>query len=836
MSDSTEPAASAARWDTLSSWLAAWRAADAVEREQLRTQLASEQPDLLAEADALARSSLLLQGFLETPAVVLAARELADPDPLLPPGSMVGPYRVVSLLARGGMGDVYRATDVRLRREVALKVLPQTRIDDPSRVERFMNEARVTASLDHPNVVRVYDVGRVDDRAYLVAELLEGETLRARIARGPIAADEVLRIAIEIVKGLRAAHEASLVHRDLKPENIFLTRSGTTKILDFGIAKLTQDESVRDGLSTLTGVVLGTAGYLAPEQIRGERVDNRTDLFGLGAVMFEMLTGMRAFGREQLVETLYAILHDQPRQSLAERGDVPTALGDIVMRLLEKSPEQRFQSSADLIAALEGVDASAVPAPSTAAARSKLPGGLASGTSTAPRATGRALRARWAAVALIGLTTMSLTLAWYNRRSSDSAAIDAPSVTLAVMPFRSIPAGGDHDLLELGLAEVFISRLGRIPVIHVLPLTATERLRTPDHSIDAARNLGATHVLTGTIQRDTSGVRATVQLLRTADNRAIWSAPVDADSSSVFAIQDIIVTRVIDELAPRLTPRTRRELSNPGTRNNAAFEAHLRGRAYVTKATRAELIRAVALFSEATKLDPGYADAWAGLASAYKRLPVGGDIRPSEAFEQARHAANEALRLDAHHAEAHSALGTVAFLYEWDYERAEHLFRRALDLQPSSADSQIYLAHLFSNLGRHNEALDGIRRARAFDPAWPVPRSLEGQFLFMARRYDDAIQRLDALVQMEPRFSTGHIMRAYPLLSRVRRSSLVATSPRRTTLRSSDCTSVEASSSPSGTVMMRDSTCRTPSGCRIPWLIRWLKLRSCAVLFSIVSM
>jgi hypothetical protein len=274
-----------------------WLDADAAERERLRVQLAADRPDLVGEADALVRLGDRLPGFLETPALLLAARNVTPDDSLLPAGSLLGPYRIVSLLARGGMGDVYRATDVRLHRDVALKVLAKTKTGDPSRVERFAREARVTAAPDHPNVVRIFDVGRLDDREYLVAELLEGETLRARLARGPMAVEEVVRIATDVVRGLGAAHDAGLVHRDLKPENIFLTHTGTAKILDFGIAKLAQDETVRDGLSTLAGVVFGTAGYLAPEQIRGEPVDVTADLFGVGAVLFEMLTGRRAFAR-----------------------------------------------------------------------------------------------------------------------------------------------------------------------------------------------------------------------------------------------------------------------------------------------------------------------------------------------------------------------------------------------------------------------------------------------------------------------------------------------------------------------------------------------------------
>ncbi|HEY9447142.1 MAG TPA: protein kinase, partial [Burkholderiales bacterium] len=349
------------RWNVLSAWLTQWAAADEEGRARLRAQLAAEHPELVAEAESLARASGRLGGFLETPALVLEARSIAIEDPVLMSGVEVGPYRVAGLLARGGTGDVYRATDIRLRRDVALKVLSHTRTSDPHRVERFIHEARLTASLDHANVVRVFDVGRTTEHTYLVAELLEGETLRARIERGPMPVDDVLRTALEISSGLSAAHAAGLVHRDLKPDNIFLTRGGVTKILDFGIAKLAEGEVTGDGFATMTGVVLGTAGYLAPEQIRGLHVDARADLFALGAVLFEMLTGERAFGREHMVDTLHAILHDPPSTALAERHDVPPTLVHIVSRLLEKSPEVRFESAEEVIAALHHVDVHEAP-------------------------------------------------------------------------------------------------------------------------------------------------------------------------------------------------------------------------------------------------------------------------------------------------------------------------------------------------------------------------------------------------------------------------------------------------------------------------------------------
>jgi len=714
------------QWETLSAWFGAWLAAAGDERLRLRARLAVEHPDLVGEADSLTSTSDDLPGFLETPAAVLAARELVPDDPLIPSGAMLGPYRIAGLLASGGMGDVYRATDVRLRREVALKALSQARTTDPLRVERFMQEARVTASVDHPNVVRVYDVGAVQGRAYLVAELLEGETLRARISRGLLPAHDARRIGVDIARGLGAAHDAGLVHRDLKPENVFLTRSGSTKILDFGVAKLAEDQASRDGFSTATGIVVGTAGYLSPEQIRGEKVDGRADLFALGAVLFEMLTGTRAFAREHLVETLHAILNDNPPNGFAERRDVPRPLSDIVMRLLRKSPDARFQSCAELIVALDSVDVTGRPAARPA---------------RTTRAPAKALR-----------------------RPRPRADSNGSAITLGVVPFRSIPAGAGSELLELGLADVFISRLGQLSTVRVLPLTATERLRGEDPRT-AARTLGANRVLLGTLQHEGGLVRATVQLFAMPEDRAVWTTTVDADASTVFTIQDIIVTRVVEELAPHLTPDARRQMARAGTRNNEAFEHHLRGRAHVSRPTPPDLLAAAECFRKALALDPGYADAWAGLGSAYKRLPLVSAAVPSEGFGTAREAAMRALDLDPHHPEAHSVLGTVALWHEWDYERAERLLRRALALQPSSADSQLFLAHVLSTVGRHAEALEEIRRARALDPGWIVPRTLEGQFLFAAKRHVDALAQLDAIVEIDPGIWTAHMFRVYPLLA-----------------------------------------------------------------------
>ena len=354
------------RWQVLSGWHNDWLAASADRRVALRAAFATEHPELIEAADELAAHSDDADGFLETPALALAARELAQDAPLLPPGAMVGPYRIVELLARGGMGDVYRATDSRLDRDVALKTLSPGGRGDTDAVQRFLQEARITASLDHQNIVRLFDVGISNGRPYLVSELLEGETLKAVISRGAVAGEDARAIASAIASGLASAHERGLVHRDLKPENVFITRSGAVKILDFGIAKLARDTELSKGVATLTGVVLGTAGYLAPEQITGAAVDARADLFALGSILFELRTGTRAFAREHTIDTLHAIVHDDPPDVLPA-ADPMTA---IVKRLLAKAPEARFQSAVDLLWVLErlhAVDAAAEPITSPAA-------------------------------------------------------------------------------------------------------------------------------------------------------------------------------------------------------------------------------------------------------------------------------------------------------------------------------------------------------------------------------------------------------------------------------------------------------------------------------------
>ena len=618
------------RWQVLSDWLSEWLEADPRARVRLRDELAANHPELVGEADRMSSSVESLTGFLETPALVLAARELVVDAPVLPAGAMVGPYRVVQLLARGGMGDVYRATDSRLGRDVALKVLSPGRTSDPRRVERFLLEARITASLDHPNIVRVYDVGRVDEQTYLVAELLDGETLRARIVRGAIGPDEARRIALDVARGLAAAHAAGLVHRDLKPENIFLTRSGETKLLDFGIAKLTQDEAVPDGASTLTGVVLGTAGYLAPEQIRGDTVDGRADLFAFGAVLFEMLTGDRAFVRDQIVDTLHAILHDPPALVLEAVLGVPLSLATIVGRLLEKAPAARFQSAAELIGTLERADVGRTrswPVRQIARIRAGL------------------RRPVWkaAAAAVVVAAVWAGVLLW-NRWS-------LPAInSIAVLPFDNMADDPEIDYICDGMTDGLIDHLSRAQSLKVMARGTVMRFKGEKDPRKAAQALGVGAVVTGAVSRRGTQIVISAELIDGATGERLWGQTFDLPKADLMSVQDSIVLSIAEGLRLRLSGEEKARLGGFGTNNPEAYELFLRGRFLLQSDTEEDDLEARKLFIAATEKDPNFLDAHMAVVSTYVRsielraAARSGGSRPRGPREGGRHRTEQRRR------------------------------------------------------------------------------------------------------------------------------------------------------------------------------------------------
>ncbi len=433
-------------------------------------------------------------------------------------GSRLGPYELVAPLGAGGMGEVYRARDPRLGRDVAIKIISESASMDEG-LRRFEQEARAVAALSHPNVLAVFDVG-AGDVPFLVTELLHGETLRALVERGPLSAERTTGLALQLVAGLSAAHAHGIVHRDLKPENVFVTSDGHVKILDFGLARRAvhgrDSERSTMGPQTVRGTVLGTAGYMAPEQVRGLEADHRADIFACGAILFEMLTGQRAFHGDSLADTMSAVLNDPPSELLFGAG-IPAALACTVRRCLEKNAGERFQSARDLGAALES--ATDDPAPSF------VPSGKGQQTS------------------------------------------------IAVLPFANVSADADNQYFSEGLSEDLINALTRVSGLRVASRTSSFRFRGPDADVrQIGRDLGADAILEGSVRRSGTRVRITVQLTNTADGYLIWSERYDREMAGVFEIQDEIVESIVNALAPALIPEPR--MAEPRSSFPQLFAGH----------------------------------------------------------------------------------------------------------------------------------------------------------------------------------------------------------------------------------------------------------------------
>jgi TolB-like protein/Tfp pilus assembly protein PilF len=575
-------------------------------------------------------------------------------------GARLGPYEIVAALGAGGMGEVYRALDPRLGREVAVKVLPESVAHDRARLDRFEREARAVAALSHPNILAVFDVG-TGTPPFLVTELLEGDTLRGLVKRGAVPLRTTIDVTLQLVSGLAAAHGRGIVHRDLKPENVFLTRDGVVKILDFGLAKAATPASGDPDLTragaTMAGTVLGTAGYMAPEQVRGENADARSDIFAVGAILYEMASGQRAFAGSSVADTVSAVLKEQP-PDLEVRIGTPPAFARIVRRCLEKDPARRFQSAGDLRFALEGVTA-------------------ASGAEPA-------------------------------------AKTDEKSI--AVLPFANMSADAENQYFSDGLAEELINALTRLPGLQVASRTSAFRFRGSDVDIrQVGRDLRVSTVVEGSVRRAGNRLRVTAQLINVADGYHLWSERYDREMADVFDIQDDIVQSIVKAVAPTLVGDARRAVRRP-TENLAAYELYLKGRHHWHLRTPSAMQVAQHTFEQVIALDPEYALAWAGLADCLSVRRVYGWVSAAQSRDRAREAATRALSLDASLAEVNFAQAAYIMYFEPQWRRAENFFRQAIAIDPRFAGALAYLGLLLAADDRGAEATEFIDRALEADP------------------------------------------------------------------------------------------------------------------------
>jgi serine/threonine-protein kinase len=669
---------------------------------------------------------------------------------LLTVGTQLGPYQVLAPLGSGGMGEVYRARDTRLDREVAVKVLPQRFAQDPDRLARFQREAKAVATLSHPNILAIHDYGTEQSCCFAVMELLEGETLRQRLAQATLPWRQAVEIAVAIADGLAAAHAKGIIHRDLKPENLFLTSDGRLKILDFGLALMNPppqpdaETAVYVPAQTDVGMVVGTVGYMSPEQLRGQRVDSRSDIFSLGCVLYEMVTGERAFRRDTTADTTAAILHEQPPE-LSDSGiNVPVQMDRIVRHCLEKNPQARFQSAHDLAFALKALEADSAVSPAT----------FSSGR--------RRLRAA-VVLAFLALAGLLATLVYVRTRPDNGPepgppiAAEMPIDSLAVLPF--VTDGGDTaaDFLGNGFAISLTNSLSQLRNLKVRPFSSVSRYKWRGSDAPAAgRELQVQAVLTGTIQKRGQRLFISVELVDVRANKQIWGERYERPFANLFAVQEEIARETTERMRFKPTGKEAQGLVRRHTEDLEAYRLYILGRVEWNRRTKDGLRRGVEYFERAREKDPNYTLAYAGLADCYGLWDEYGVAPAKEAFPKAKAAAQKALALDDTLAEAHTSLAYCLAFYEWDWQAAEKEYRRALELNPGYATAHHWYGECLTVLGRTEEAIAHLRRAQALDPLSLIIQSVAGWTLYSARQYDQAVELFQKTLDMDAQFVQAH--------------------------------------------------------------------------------
>jgi serine/threonine protein kinase/Tfp pilus assembly protein PilF len=689
-------------------------------------------------------------------------------------GQTILHFRIIERIGGGGMGVVYRAEDLRLKRSVALKLLPEDVSRDKRALDRFQREAQAASAMNHPNICTIYDIGESEGKAFIAMELLEGQTLKQRIGeraafRPPLQVDEMLDLAIQIADALDAAHAKGIIHRDIKPANIFITQRGQAKILDFGLAKLTGEQrevaertlTAEESL-TSPGSAVGTVAYMSPEQARGEEIDARSDLFSFGVVLYEMATGQQAFVGNTSAVVFNEILNKTPASPVRLNPELPEQLEQIINKALEKDRRLRYQSASELCVDLQ-----------------RLKRDSDSGRKAAPidhpeepevlphRARILALlKRRWGmALAATGILLLLLVAGIPALRQAvlPSLGIKAPPQmkpagvrSLAVLPFANLSADKENEYFSDGLAEEIINALTRVPGLRVIARTSSFSFRGKETDVrEIGAKLNVESILEGSVRKAGNRIRVTAQLIDAADGSHRWSERYDHEMTDVFAIQDEISQAIADKLRVRFAGD--RPLVKRYTENVEAYNLYLKGNYHAGRMTPESLAKAKEYFEQAIALDPKYALAWNGLASYYFMLGGIGYMEPRVPYAQARQAALKALELDEEIPEAHNTMAGILGC-EYDWKGAEQEFRRARELDPKSAEvSAEYDLFYLVPMGRLDEAVAASRKALELDPLSPYLQWRLGLRYFYKRQLDRAIEQFRNALELDANYYMAHI-------------------------------------------------------------------------------
>jgi len=713
------------------------------QRVAFLAQACAGDEELLREVESLIASNEQAGEFIHAPALEVAVALLSADQYDLLPGKSLGPYTILELLGSGGMGEVYLAQDSRLGRRVALKLLPDHFVTNEDRLRRFRQEARAASALNHPNIITIHEIDQAETTHYIVTEFIEGETLRALLIRNRVELVRALDIATQTASALAAAHVAGIVHRDIKPENIMLRRDGYVKVLDFGIAKLMPEgvaPSIGMSFETSPGLIVGTAHYMSPEQAQGLKIDERTDIWSLGVVLYEMLTGQLPFKGKTLSHTVVSIV-EQEVPPLVSGLEVPVELERILTKALNKNPENRYQTINDML-----VDLRMLQRDLDSGIRVNTTQETARAHASSIQSFVRVVRPHWL-IAMVALAVLLVTIAgiaYFTRSNKKSIN------SLAILPFINATSDPNTEHLSEGITESLINNLSQVPSLRVMARSTVFSFNGHPDSRKVGSDLGVDAVVTGRVTQLADTLVIQVELVDVSSGAQIWGERFNRKLTDVVTMQEEISREISEKLHLRMTDEERSRVSKRHTINAEAYQSYLKGRYHWNKRTQEGLKKSIEYFSEALDKDPTYAQAYAGMADSYNTLARFNFLRPQEAYPKARAAATKSLEIDETLAEAHSSLAVVKMDYEWDLPGAEREFKRAIELNPSYASAHQWYGSLLMSRGRTEEALAETKRAQQLDPlSLIVDMGLGGLYIY-ARRFDEAIVYLEKVRELHP--------------------------------------------------------------------------------------
>jgi serine/threonine protein kinase len=714
---------------------------------------------------------------------------------VLASGAKLGRYEIRSQLGKGGMGDVYLARDRNVNRDVALKVLPADFAVDRERLQRFRQEAQAAASLNHPNIAHIYEIGEFEGTHFIAMEFIDGQSLRDYIHLERTELTKLLRYLQQVAEALAKAHAAGIVHRDLKPENIMINRDGFAKLLDFGLAKLVEQQkpwgsssssasevaTVLEHLSR-SGVILGTVGYMSPEQAQGhtDKVDQRSDIFSFGCILFEAATGRPTFQGVDAIDSLNKIIREPAPSVSSIRPDLPGELQKIVRRCLEKNPDDRYQSIKDVAIELKDLReelvaagySQAPPLTTYSAALVGAPeteggGATLSGTALTEPVI-RVSSAEYlvsemkqhkkttfvvAAFMLLGILGGILAVRSYLNSRNTDAAIDS----IAVLPFVNLNNDPETEYQSDGLTESIINSLAQLPNLRVIARSSVFRYKGKETDpLKAGKELGVSAVLAGRIMQRGDTLTISTELLDVNRNQQLWGEQYTQKVSDLMSMQRAIATQITSNLRLKLSDPDQSRVAKHHTENAEAYQLYLKGRYHWNKRTGESLEKAVDYFNQAIQKDPAYAQAYVGLADAWYSRGWYRYLVPKEAYEHARAAATKALELDERLGEAHAMLAAIKTTYEWDWQGAEREFKLAIQLNPNYPTSFQRYSLFLPIMGRFDEAIAQAKKARDLDPLSLPANENVGDILYLARRYEEATEQLFHTLELDPNYGVAH--------------------------------------------------------------------------------